>query len=295
MATSSKFVVDYVFQKEWGTHGRSLLIMLAIYFGGIGGGLYLVSLLAGYPEGALLGILIGGVGKGLSHIFFLGRPERFWRAIRRPHSSWISRGFIFFGVFLLSGLGYVLPSFGWLPWATNSGFGVFLYWVSIITALLTVTYTGLLLNRSAIPFWNHSLLPILFLSVSILSGASLAGFALPIIPRASAQTALIHQVAVWGGIASLVLLGFYFWSAYTVNTASQRSVRFLAFERQTAWYFYGAFLIVGLAFPLAVNIANAMAGVPLGLLMTAELLEVVVGAVLFRYVFLRGGVFLPVI
>ncbi|MBI2860646.1 MAG: polysulfide reductase NrfD [Chloroflexi bacterium] len=298
MVQTSTFVVDFTFQREWGLGGRRLLIMLALYFGGVGAGLYLVSLLAGFAGAALIGVLIVAIGKGVTHIFFLGRPERFWRAVRRPNSSWISRGFIFFTGFVVFALAYLLPdyaAFSWLPWTSQGAFGATLLGLSVIFAFMTITYTGLLLNRTAVPFWNQSLLPVLFLAVSIFTGADIAHLVYHFAPVAGVEEAVITQAALWTGISTLVLLFFYFWSAYRVNLASQRSVRFLAMEGRNAWYFFGLFLAVGLIFPVVVFLVNAYGGgVGGGLLVVADVVEVAIGAVMFRYLFLRGGVFLPI-
>ncbi len=299
MPVIRELTLDYVNQDQWGVRGRNVLIMLAIYFGGIGGGFFLVSLFAGYAQGALVGLLIALIGKSITHITFLGRPERFWRAVWRPHSSWISRGFIFFGVFLLSGLGHLLPAysaFKWLPWTNQDWFGgSFLFWLSAVTALFTITYTGFLLARSGIPFWNNSLLPALFAAVSLYSGAGLSGFFLRLIPGAKVNEQLIEQFALWGGIVVLALLFSYLLGSYNYNIASKRSVQSLAMNRKSAWWFYGLFLIVGLCLPLAFYLINA-AFVPVepALLMVLELVEVLIGALLFRYIFFRAGVFLPV-
>ncbi len=297
MPQASVFVVDYVPQREWGVGGRPLLMMLAIYFGGIGGGLYLISLLAGYPEAALLGVIIVGVAKSLSHIFFLGRPERCWRAILRPQSSWISRGLIFMIVFVLSGLGYLLPqfsAFAWLPWTAQGVFGQVLLWLSVISSFLTIVYTGLLLNKTAIAFWNQSLLPVLFLAVSLFTGADIAHLFLHLSPQAGVNASVISQSAVWTGWATLLLLFFYLQGAYDINLTSRQSVRSLALERGSIWYFYGLFLILGMIFPVVIFTIDILVGVAGGLLITADLVEIVIGAGLFRYIFLRGGIFSPI-
>jgi len=297
MPAVREFTVDYVFQDQWGLRGRNTLLMLAIYFGGIGGGFFLVSLFSGYTWGALIGVLIAVIGKGVTHVAFLGRPERFWRAAWRPNSSWISRGFVFFGLFALSGLGYVLPqfqAFTWLPWESTSGFGVISLWVSIITAFLTITYTGFLLNRSAIRFWNNSLLPVLFMVVSLWSGASLSGFFMHFLKSPDANLSPIREFSLWGGVATLVLLLFYYWGSYSFDLASKKAVQSLAMNSKTAWLFYGLFLVVGLFFPVAVYTLDAVYGTGDVVLAAAELAEVIIGAILFRYTFFRAGVFLPV-
>ncbi|MBI4321950.1 MAG: dimethyl sulfoxide reductase anchor subunit [Chloroflexi bacterium] len=299
MPALRELTVDYVYQEQWGLRGRNLLIMLAIYFGGIGGGLFLVSLFGDYAQGALLGVSIAAVGKGFSHIFFLGRPERFWRAVWRPQSSWISRGFVFFGVFLVSGLAYLMPAysgFSWLPWSSQGWLGgIFLRWLSILSAFLTVTYTGFLLGRSGIPFWNNSLLPALFAGVSLYSGAGLAGFFVRLISEAKSNRVLFEQLALWSGLAVLAMLAFYLMGSHSFNPASQRSVRYLALNRGTAWWFYGLFLALGLCLPLAVYATHTLfSPVADEVLMAVEVIEVLIGALLFRYIFFRGGIFLPV-
>ncbi len=298
MSPASVFVVDYTVQKEWGIGGRRFLMMLALYFGGIGAGAYLVSLLAGYHQAALLGLSIVAIGKSLSHIFFLGRPERCWRAVWRPLSSWISRGLIFMLVFVVAGLGYLLPAysaFAWLPWTSQGVFGQFLLWLSIVGAFLTIIYTGFVLNRTAIPFWNSSLLPVLFLTVSLATGASIAHLLLHFFPQSGVNASVMNQSLLWMGWATLVLLLFYFWTAYKVNPASQRSVRYLALDRKGIWYFWGLFLIVGFVFPLVVATVNTLVEVTSVLFVVASLTEIIIGAALFRYLFLKGGIYLPIV
>ncbi|MFC2068440.1 NrfD/PsrC family molybdoenzyme membrane anchor subunit [Chloroflexota bacterium] len=297
MPQTPVFTVDYVPQREWGVGGRRLFIMLALYFGGIGAGLYLVSLLAGYPQAALLGIFIVGIAKSISHILFLGRPGRFWRAVWRPQSSWISRGLIFMVLFVLSGLGYLLPgysAFTWLPWTVQGAFGGVLFWVSIVFAFLTIVYTGLALNRTAIPFWNQSLLPVLFLTISLATGATIAHLLLHLSPQVGVNVSVLNQSILWMGWGTLVLLFFYFWNAYTVNLASQRSVRYLTMEREGILYFYGLFLLLGFLFPLVVATINIVIEVNSILFVIASCMEIVIGALLFRYLILRGGIFAPI-
>jgi len=55
------------------------LIGSAFFFGEIGAGLFLVSLLTGQALGMLIGYLVVVVGKNLAHLMYLGRPDRFWR------------------------------------------------------------------------------------------------------------------------------------------------------------------------------------------------------------------------
>ena len=102
-----QFRIGYTAQREW-----AWLITAAFFFGSVGAGLFVVSYFAGFSEGALAGLLIVGVLKTTAHMLFLGKPLRFWRAVFRWRTSWISRGVIAMTVFLACGLVYLLPYLG---------------------------------------------------------------------------------------------------------------------------------------------------------------------------------------
>src|SRR3990172_5141343 len=104
------FVVDFREQTEW-----KWLIATAFFLGELGAGVFLVSMLVGYAPGMLLGLLLVLVGKNSAHLLYLGRPERFWRAVSHPATSWISRGFVAMIVLAVSGALVLLFSLGWLP------------------------------------------------------------------------------------------------------------------------------------------------------------------------------------
>jgi formate-dependent nitrite reductase membrane component NrfD len=68
------------------------LIGTAFFCGGLGAGLFLISLASGQRLGMILGYLVVVLGKNGAHLLYLGRPARFWRADMRPDRSWIARG-----------------------------------------------------------------------------------------------------------------------------------------------------------------------------------------------------------
>src|SRR3989337_2521379 len=126
------FVDSFKVQREW-IERKGMLLLLAIFFGELGAGMFLVSWYLNYLLGMVLGIVIVASLKTTFHVLFLGQPLKFWRAFTRPQSSWISRGVIIMSVFV----GFLLAS---LP---------------------------------SIPLWNSGLLPILFITYSLLDGAGL--------------------------------------------------------------------------------------------------------------------------
>ncbi len=81
----AKYMADFTPQREW-VEGRGIFIIIAFFTGGIGGGLYLLSLLQGFFAGALIAWLIVLLIKFPAHMLFLGHPFRFWR-LRPRHSA----------------------------------------------------------------------------------------------------------------------------------------------------------------------------------------------------------------
>src|SRR3990172_3679086 len=119
-------------QKEW--RGR---ILFAFFLGGLGAGLFLLSQYFDYALGVVLSLLIVGIGKNAFHLWFLGRPERFYRAVMKPGTSWISRGFISIVVFLVFGVLYVAPFVvSGLPWTGSDGLGMFFRIAASLGAVL---------------------------------------------------------------------------------------------------------------------------------------------------------------
>ena len=94
-------------QREW-INGRGILLPIAHFFSGVGAGAWGFSLLFGYRQGLILALCVVGILSGVTHLLFLGRLERFWRMVKHPQTSWISRGLWGIAIFLLGGTGYVL-------------------------------------------------------------------------------------------------------------------------------------------------------------------------------------------
>src|SRR4030065_450912 len=94
-------MVGYTRQTEW-IDRRGIFLWIAFYAGGLGGGLYLVSLYFNSLWGMFVSWAIIAVIKGGAHLIFLGKPLRFWRIVFRPGSSWLSRGIIFVLSFVIS-------------------------------------------------------------------------------------------------------------------------------------------------------------------------------------------------
>ena len=77
-----RFAVGFTRQTFWNWR-----IGAAFFFGEIGAGLFLVSLVMGQPQAMLVGYLIVVAGKNTAHLLYLGRPSRFWRSSRPSRCS----------------------------------------------------------------------------------------------------------------------------------------------------------------------------------------------------------------
>ncbi len=159
-------------------------------FGGISSGflvwLWLFSL-GGWIEPSLHGRLnfLGGVvmAVGLFFVFLkIGRKERFWRAVARPQTSWMTRELyvvVIFGAAVLAGLVWPGPAV-----FAVAGLGAFAF---------LICQAMILWRARGIPAWRHPVMPAMIVASGLLEGA---GFC-----------ALVLFGANWIGIASSHALG----------------------------------------------------------------------------------------
>ena len=147
----NEFTVDFRTTEE----ELDFMVALSMSTEGVGAALYVIAFLLGSTAAAFVGL--GLVCVGATALFtHLGHPLRFWRVISKTHVTWISRGAIFTGGLIGFGvLSLLLPQANVLGMLSQT--------VSLMCALVVMLYTGFLFSSmNAIPFWNTSLLPILW-------------------------------------------------------------------------------------------------------------------------------------
>lgn len=279
--TIREFTVGYDFQKEW-IQGRGLLLLIAIYLGGAGGGLFLASLLVGWKLGLLIAIAIVAIGKGGAHLMFLGHPLRFWRIFWSTTflTSWLTRGLWFVTLFVVSGLAYYLTG--------NTA----LMGVSAFFALCLIIYTGFLMAASpAIPFWNNPLLPLVFVTAALWSGVSLIEGIISFIPQ-PLNDGLLGPMGLWLGVVAVVILFAYLVVNFQSSLAAKESVRFLSAGRFSP-VFYPGVVVLGLVIPLAILGAAFFGEIPRIWLAVAGISELA-GSFVLRYSLLRAGIYPPI-
>jgi formate-dependent nitrite reductase membrane component NrfD len=263
-------------QEEW-----SSSVALDLFLGGLGGALFLLSQLWGSPRGALAGIGLVCLG-ALVLLLHLGKPVRFWRAAFRPRSSWISRGVIAVNCLILFGLLSAAQAIGWLPQAGLAGSIVQV--IAALAALVVIIYPGFLLSSSpSIPFWQTPLLPILFLAFSMVSGAGLYLFT-----RGAGEAPVSVRLVALGLLSLALLLLWVHIEVMRHSGLAARASSALLLRGELSLPFLLGVNAAGLVLPLLLLVAFEGAGASI----VAGLL-ILCGAFLFRYTFLKAGVYGP--
>jgi len=249
-------------QKEWGW-----LIVLYVFLAGLGGGTFLFSfvliLLDRYAAvariGALVGPLLVSLGSGML-LFDLGSATRAYRLFTTPAtllSSWMIRGAWILTAFIILGIAYALPAFGFfnrLPWNQASGLGLGLGIAAALLAIVVTVYPGLLLGViKSIPLWNTSALPPLFFLSGLDTG--LAALVLMSLAFPSIGADGFHLFgAIDAGLIVLLLvaLGAYIEIVRQTGVTAAGSIRLLLNP-----LFIGGVIISGLLLPLVIFICGA--------------------------------------
>lgn len=279
----NEFVSGFRLQTEWAT-----LIAAAFFFGKIGSGLFLMSVfLTNSWIGALVGLLIVLVGKGGAHLLYLGRPERFWRGLMKPGTSWVARGFWAMMIMMVSGTLFLISPAGS---AASSVFAL----IAGLSAFVVAIYDGFLMNSSpSIPLWNTAMMPVLCLFYSLLGGTTLTLFLIEFgFAEVAIATVFLSNMEIVLLITNLIVIGLYLLSMTNATAAAKESLRLLV-SGTYAIPFYVLALGFGLVFTLLMSYFVGTAGGAgvVGLITAADL----VGHYFLFYLLLRVGVYKPVL
>lgn len=291
MLAAEQFTIAFRVQKAWGA-----LVALGLFLGGLGGGLFLISLFVGFGAGFGLGISATLLG-ALCLLLHLRRPQQFWRAVSRPGTSWISRGVISIAVFVGLGVVYIVPpmlGLSSLPWSEGTALGQAILAVAAFLALLIVVYTGFILSTPpAIAFWHNALLPALFSLYSLAGGLSFIYLWHGLVDGKELGANLqALQVGLMAAILISVLIYLAAMSSSTV--AAKESLRLLV-AGEFSSLFLGGVLLVGLIVPLLMASYGYLSGIPLPTVALAVIgIFDLIGGFLFRYSLLKSGLYAPI-
>ncbi len=270
-----------------------------LFLAGVGGGTFLFSFifntLGMYAPIVKIGCLIGPLLVLLGTFFLLfdlGNVKgSFWliSAPSRIGNSWMARGVWILGAFIILGLIYSLPAFGWLSWQ-KSGLGLGIGIVAVILSILVVAYPGFLLgNVRGIPFWNTPALPLLFLLSGLDTGIAVLNLT-AIFPKGGIVVSDFHLLGI-GDISIIILLliilGAYIEIVRQSGVTGAISVSFL----RTPLFFVGV-ISFGLVIPLVLLIYSIFVTDITTIRLLAGLVSVflLLGGLCLRYSVIRAGV-----
>ena len=281
-----QWMINYTRQTEW-IDRRGIFLWIAFYTGGLGGGLYLVSLYFDSLWGMFVSWLIIAVVKGGAHLIFLGKPLRFWRIVFRPNSSWLSRGIIFVLSFVVFGAIQMAFSY-WLP---GSGLEILFKVLAGITALAVALYTGFILNTvKSVPFWNSSLLPILFVLCGILGG-----FGLAVIIGLNGGGINVHtaeNASRWLLVVNALMIAIYLWAAARRDTTGKQSVM-EQMRGNLSQFFWVGIVVLGIIIPLVIAFTSYFASDISSALIIFGVACEIAGGLALRYCVLKASRMLP--
>jgi len=267
--------------REW-SEGMGALIAVAMFAGGVAGGLYLASLYFNNIWGMLVGWVFA-MGMGLFDIAHLSKPMRAWRIAFRAGSSWISRGFIFVLLFIgAAGLQLLIHVISGAAAGSPNGAEIFFRVVAGILAFGVAIYSGFVVGYvNGIKFWNSALIPILVVlggvaagSAVLLAAGSVAGDGLGSMLVFARGALVIYAIAIFVQL----------WVA-TYSSPSARDSAMLLLKGNMAALFWLMIVLVGLVIPLVLEFVGPDST---AILVISSVL-VLAGNLTFRYALIRAG------
>lgn len=277
-------------QREW-IDRQGLFLVTAHFLSGVGAGTWLFAWLFEISAGLVLGFLLVGAG-GLAHFLFLGTPQRFWRMLAHPQTSWISRGLIAISLFLAAAGLYLLPAYvPGLPWTQADGFGQAMVAVSLLGVTGIMLYKGFVYAVSrAIPLWNTPLLPPLYIAYALRGGLA-ALFVLSALVDSARPLPEARMIELWAVLSTALLVFFYLAVMANAGITASESIRHLVRGRVALSFYLGA-VLVGLVVPLVFGVVGYFSPLPAGLLGLVALSSLV-GDFYIKYCIAKAGIYLP--
>ncbi len=278
----NEFVSGFRQQTEWGG-----LIASAFFFGKVGAGLFMISVLTQSRLGMLIGLLIVLAGKGGAHMLYLGRPLRFLRGMARPGTSWVARGF--WAMTLMTATGFLAVL---LPAGSSLFLPVAVF--AAACAFVVAIYDGFLLTSSpSIPIWNTALMPVLCMFYAFLGGTTvtlfLAHMGLLELPVNNQVFSAVEIILL---VVNLIIVILFLASSINSGSAGRESFNLLV-RGAYALPFFALVVGVGLVFTLSMLlVVGSDAGPGMVFLITVADL---VGHYFLFFLLLKAGVFKPVL
>jgi len=284
--------VNPAVQKEWGWP-----IAAAVFLGGLGGALFLLSNFAFLTIGMVLGIV--GMCSSVGFLLVdLGKRARFWRVFYKPRTSWLSRGAISLTGAVVFGMLYTaLSCVGGLSFRSAPAVRSVIGYIADIFAFLVVLYTGFLLSASrSIPTWNTWFLPAQFVIYAFLGGIDVL-IILRALGSISLDMEILAPVAILLLSAAFVLLAIYAAAMSYVRIGAKEGASLLLKGSISHLFLWGVF-VVGLTIPIFIDLIVILRFPSFETVMARTLIGLgaaltLIGSFLYRYALLKTGVYNP--
>jgi formate-dependent nitrite reductase membrane component NrfD len=277
-----EFMVKYTPQRDW-IEGHGVMIAFAFFLGGISGGLYLASLYFDSMVGMFIAWL-AALLMGIVDLAHLSKPQRFWRMLLKPRTSWITRGLIFVTFFIGCAAIQLALSF-WLPGTAETVFKV----LAGILAFGVAIYSGFVIGYvGAIKLWNSAIVPILFVIAGVTGGLAVL---LAVSLGDTAQSVAVANIMRVVLVGYAVFVAIYLWVSTYESEAARDSVK-MVLQGSIAPVFWIGVVLLGIVVPIAILFA-ASPGALAALIITV--ICVIIGGVALRYVILKAGVYSPLV
>jgi len=274
-------------QRVW-AEGRAVALVIAHFLSGVGAGGWLIGLVVDMRlvlSMALAAVVLSGV----VHLAFLGHPERAWKMMLRPRSSWISRGLWSIMIFVPTAALYLAGAYG--AWSTDSAFSIVMLVLSLVGMAGIFLYKGFVYAASrAVPLWHSPLLPISYIAVGVRGGAALALIALAFVSGPSGNPVQTWWLAATGAAVFLFLLEL----AMGRSDSTVAESLGVLFRGGIGWLFYVVVALLGVIVPAALVIASYPASIGAAGLVVAGILSLA-GDLAYKYCMNTAGTYVPII
>jgi formate-dependent nitrite reductase membrane component NrfD len=273
-------------ERVW-AEGNAIALVAAHFLSGAGAGGWLLGLVLGSRLTMLLGLAAVVLG-GVIHMGFLGHPERAWKMIRRPQSSWISRGLWSMAIFVPTGALYIAGAYG--AWPTHSAFSVVMIVLSLAGMAGMFLYKGFVYSVSrAVPLWNSPLLPVMYIGMGVRGGAALGLFSLAFVKTGGDFAGF----RTWwiSATAACVFLFLLELAEGGGDSTVRHSLRVMT-RGSVGWAFFAGVVVLGLVVPLALLLTSYGADIRTAGLLVAGVTSLA-GDLAYKYSVNSAGTYVP--
>ena len=274
-------------QRVW-AEGRAVALVGAHFLSGVGAGGWLIGLVLDIPlvlSLALAAIVLSGA----VHLAFLGHPERAWKMIKRPNSSWISRGLWAIMIFMPTAALYLAGAYG--AWSTRGAFGIVMLVISVIAMGGIFLYKGFVYAVSrAVALWHSPLLPVSYIAIGVRGGAATGLIALAFVPGPAG-----HLVQTWWTAATCATI-FLFLLELAMgqhDSTIERSMGLLV-RGDLAGLFYIVVVVLGIIVPAALVISSYATSIGAAGMIVAGILSLC-GDLAYKYCMNTAGTYVPLV